>query len=1728
MLAGNKESGKSPSSESTLKKSDFVTRDPISIFSRIKNASDEEEKKKLNQLLETLRKKLPEGFKIGAAVGEGDCFFDSIAQGLNELKDKGLITDSKGFSVKSLRENCKQYAQQANQSRKDSWLGNALKGEGEKFCEYIPLVEFTAEDIENASSGSEIKILKLENAIWGRPEIEGKMICEKYGVKVRTIELRDKEIDGLHVTKGKVGTGNNIIYIVNYRNHFVPLLSNIEKDIKRSIKVSREEAYGNVVGSNSNNISQSYISTPLQDIENPTYKQSGCSRSPVNEDSEFPSDLQDEPRQNELDNTCQTKQYIPHHLIGLMYRLDLSVLCSLRKSTYEHKYPSLSLAFEDSEIDMFSNIVLRYEKKSIHIRIENVDEYYIDNDISYAKLFTKERRSSSINSYFGSFVKHLISKSDSLSNNVEYLIVYTNSGLDLTEKKELKKGRLRNFYPFKFDSINTEECDILKDFLFTNDNTQGSGFYQFLQDEATREELLGQLEFSPAMRKAIKGRKLSQEFEKETKEAFLDKLVLAVNQPNREELNNIVKNEIKKNSKVQDDYIALQERILCDLTAPEKDKKLKNYISGVIYEFNLLILFLHEMFLNKNMLSISFEEKSRDTSNNITINYKDRVTYVKAHNADSNIGYDQLFPSRQHTFSINKHLTLFVEELKEDTKYFIIYTNAGLDLTEEKKLKEGRSKDFYSFKFDSIDIQKKRYKVLRDCSCINENGLYRFVQEETTREKLLSLLKLPPSLQKEKEEGGLSNESEREIKEKFLDKLIFAVNQPNREILNSVIKSEIDKSNVPYNYEKLHEVVLRWSESHEFSLITEGIIKKLLEDIKNNRSSYQEIQNKDIDEEIKFAKSVVGKKGTPAFNKFLNFLIKEKRLEILKRKGINLTNMSSILSGAGANAPKAFKDLYDLWFDAEGNKTQYLKTLEENGINLTNMSSILNRARADAAKAFKDLYDFWFDEQGNKTQYLKTLEENGINLTNMSSILGGVGANAAKAFKDLYNLWFDAEGNKTQYLKTLEENGINLATMSSILNRVGANAAKAFKDLYNLWFDEDGNKTQYLKTLEEEGISLTNMSNILHGVGTNAATAFKNLYNLWFDVKGNKTQHLKILEEKGIDLTNMSSILGGSGTNIATAFKDLYDLWLDEEGNKTQCLKTLDKEGVSLTNMSNILGGAGANAATAFKNLYYLWFGEEGNKTQYLKTLEKEGINLANISSILHGVETNAVTAFKDLYGLWFDEEGNKTQYLKTLEEKGINLTNMSSILNGAGVNAAAAFKSLYDLWFDEEGNKTQYLKILEKDGMSLTNISSILHGAGANASKAFKELLDTFFDEQGNRKQHLKHFSIEEKGGKKSFKPSNLSGILSKAGTRARYAFEKLHNVCFNDEGKRTKLLDDFYKAGFRPSNLSSALCGTAARASSILKRLHIVCFNEKREITKLLDDFFKVGFRPGNLCSMLSGAKNNLEKSLKRFHDFCFIGDTKRYLNRFLSEEESFTLSNLSKILHGAGANICPALKNFHDVCFDEKGNETQLLGDFRKAGFTPSDLSNILSMSGNNATFILRNFHKVCFNEENYLNHFLAEKKLFTPKDLSRILHGVGIDVCSIFERLHDLCFDKEGNKTKYLNNLIKNGRYKISDILHEQVKKASPIFLDKQNISKGDKVTNASSNSSGKTEQEQNLGSLQQGDSKIKRKTRKSTVNWSENGQETADVIDDNPETYLSDTTIDNQLTRSPSF
>ncbi|XP_039310708.1 uncharacterized protein LOC105205897 [Solenopsis invicta] len=1284
----------------------------------------------------------------------------------------------------------------------------------------------------------------------------------------------------------------------------------------------------------------------------------------------FLSDLQDETRQNKLykDYHTQHHRHFYNHLIKVMYQLDLSILCSLRKFTYEYKYPSLSLTFEGSEIETFNNIVIHHENKSIHIRIEYVDKYYTENSIGYSKLFSKpSKHYSLLNSYFNIFTKSVL-KTNNLLTDVEYLIIYTNSKFNLTKEKTFIIGKSKNYYPFKFDNIQIKGCDILKDILFTNNNIQENDFYQFSQDVTTREKLLKHLEFSSSMKKVVQERKLSQKLEESIKKAFFNKLVFAVNQPNREKLSSIVKVEMKKKVEGLELYKALQERILCDLKTSYKNKNCVFDVSEIIYQFNLLMNLLHDMFVHKNVFSVNFGKND----NSITIYHQNKISYLYVHNADTNINSNLLFffGKKENMFCINKYFTLFVEEFSEDIEHLVFYTNANLDLTTDKKFKGKPSNDPYSLKFNSVNIWEEKYRILRYSSSINENDLYQF-SEKITREKIINMLVLPPSLQKEKEEGRLSNENEREKKEKFLDKLIFAVNQPDEKKLNTLIRNKISKlNNDPYSYEELHEITLRWIESHEFDPLTQKIMEKFLEEIKSNKSSYQITPSKH-NNEIKFARTVVGACGAISeVNKFLDFLITgrgQKYLTVLKKKLTNLSNMSNILNGSGAKSSNTFKELYVLWFDEEGNETQYLKSLEKQGINLTNVTSFLTGSSTKAPQTFKDLYDLWIDEEGNKTKYLKSLEKEEINLTNLSSILQGSGAKAPKVFKDLYDLWFDDEGHKTKYLKSLEEEGINLCNVSSLISGSGSKAPKAFTDLYDLWFDEDGHKTRYLRSLENEGINLASVSSILSGVRANAATAFKDLYNLWFDEEGYKTQYLKSLEEAGINLANVSSILSTSRGNAATAFKDLHDLWFDEKGCKTKYLKSLEEEGINLANVSSILSGLGSKASKTFKDLYDLWFDKNGQSTKYLKSLKEEGINLVRVSSILSGTGANAAIAFKDLYNLWFDEKGIKTKYLKSLQKEGINLSNVTSILCGSAANGPKVFKDLYDLWFDEEGHKTKYLKTLEQEGINLTNVSSILNGSGFNASKAFKDLYDLWFDKEGLKTKYLISLQTEE------INLANVSNILCGSGTKAPKAFKDLYDLWFDEKGCKTKYLKSLKEEGINLAHVTSILSGAGPNAFKAFKDLYDLWFDKE-------------------------GLKTKYLKSL---------------------EKEGINLTNVSGILSTAGANAATAFKDLYDLWFNEKEYKTKYLKSLEKEGINLANVSSILNGSGAKGPKAFKDLYDLWFNrgrKTKYLKSLEKEKISFT--NVSCILSGSGSNAPKAFKDLYDLWFDKEGNVTPYL--------------------------------------------------------------------------------------------------------------
>ncbi|WP_343289083.1 hypothetical protein [Wolbachia endosymbiont of Encarsia formosa] len=101
---------------------------------------------------------MPEGFTTKKAIGEVDCFFDSVAQGLNQLKPGGT------FTVKSLRNICRLFAEK-QLGLDSSWLTEALKNDGRSISDYISRVGFTADDIKKGSKA--IDKLKLTTAMWG-------------------------------------------------------------------------------------------------------------------------------------------------------------------------------------------------------------------------------------------------------------------------------------------------------------------------------------------------------------------------------------------------------------------------------------------------------------------------------------------------------------------------------------------------------------------------------------------------------------------------------------------------------------------------------------------------------------------------------------------------------------------------------------------------------------------------------------------------------------------------------------------------------------------------------------------------------------------------------------------------------------------------------------------------------------------------------------------------------------------------------------------------------------------------------------------------------------------------------------------------------------------------------------------------------------------------------------------------------------------------------------------------------------------------------------------------------------------------------------------------------------------------------------------------------------------------------------------------------------------------
>ncbi len=117
--------------------------------------------------------KLPKEWTVGKAVDDGGCFFDALAQALNRIQNTNQ------YGEKTLRLICHDYylkhSEIVNAWNKTDY-GSSYKGDDYSF------VQYTTEDLN--------KLFHGRPPIWGRPHIEGRMLCEVLKLKeLRVIEI---------------------------------------------------------------------------------------------------------------------------------------------------------------------------------------------------------------------------------------------------------------------------------------------------------------------------------------------------------------------------------------------------------------------------------------------------------------------------------------------------------------------------------------------------------------------------------------------------------------------------------------------------------------------------------------------------------------------------------------------------------------------------------------------------------------------------------------------------------------------------------------------------------------------------------------------------------------------------------------------------------------------------------------------------------------------------------------------------------------------------------------------------------------------------------------------------------------------------------------------------------------------------------------------------------------------------------------------------------------------------------------------------------------------------------------------------------------------------------------------------------------------------------------------------------------------------------------------------
>ncbi|UZE38055.1 OTU domain-containing protein [Wolbachia endosymbiont of Drosophila pseudotakahashii] len=178
----------------------------------------------------------PDNFYVGQAIGNGSCFFDSFRQSLEQQTGEQVTAEK-------LRNDCREFAQK----NPPKWFTNAIVNSHDNNGQH------RSETVDDYTADI------MRNSRWGDPDVEGRMLCEKYKVKLhvienQTVDNQDLSLHELIDNSGSKSAGeynkvdygdSSIVHIINKGGlHFEPLLDrnkSLAKQLQEETKLKQEQ-----------------------------------------------------------------------------------------------------------------------------------------------------------------------------------------------------------------------------------------------------------------------------------------------------------------------------------------------------------------------------------------------------------------------------------------------------------------------------------------------------------------------------------------------------------------------------------------------------------------------------------------------------------------------------------------------------------------------------------------------------------------------------------------------------------------------------------------------------------------------------------------------------------------------------------------------------------------------------------------------------------------------------------------------------------------------------------------------------------------------------------------------------------------------------------------------------------------------------------------------------------------------------------------------------------------------------------------------------------------------------------------------------------------------------------------------------------------------------------------------------------------------------------------------